>query len=158
MSLSRCRQVVALGCFLVLGCAPQTPPAKTPPAQPPVAQPPAQATQPAETANTPSAPVVAQAGVGKKGQSLKNETGFGKMIAAPVVTLFAVEQRAVFDIQLPKAMQLFNATEGRNPKSHEEFMTRIIKESQIKLPELPAGWSYRYHTDDSKLWAHPPGQ
>ncbi len=55
-------------------------------------------------------------------------------------------------------MQLFNATEGRNPKSHAEFMEKIIKEGQIKLPELWEGETYRYDPKTAELWVDPPPQ
>ncbi len=79
----------------------------------------------------------AEAGVGKQGQSLKNEAGVGRMVAQPAITLFAVKQRVVFEIQIPQAMQLYQAEKGNPPKTHEEFMTRIIQANNIKLPELP---------------------
>jgi hypothetical protein len=101
---------------------------------------------------------VARAGVGKRGQSLRNETGVGGMIAQPAVTLFAVEQRMVFDVSIPHAMQLWEASNGRKPKSHEEFMTQIIKGNSINLPELPAGKVYRYHPDDGLLYVHPANE
>ena len=95
--------------------------------------------------------VLAEVGVGKKGQSLKDEKGIGGMIAQPARTLFAVEQRAVFDIQIPSAVKLFEATEGRKPKSHDEYMAMIIKANQIKLPELPPGQTYVYDPQVGEL-------
>jgi hypothetical protein len=49
------------------------------------------------------------------------------------------------------ALDLFNATEGRYPKDYNEFMTRIIKENQIKLPVLPGGAKYAYDVEKHKL-------
>jgi hypothetical protein len=100
------------------------------------------------------APVVATAGVGKEGQSLKGESGLGGMIAAPASTLFSVRQRAVFEIKIPQAINLFQGLEGRKPKDHEEFMTKIIQANSIALPELPSGKIYRYHPDDGQLYVH----
>jgi hypothetical protein len=149
-----------------LGCEPSaTPPTTLPQASSPAVQPghasdappPASAqtppTQPAEVRV--EEPVVAKAGVAKQGQSLRNEQGIGRMIAQPAITLFTVRERAVFEIQIPSAMNLFNATEGRAPKNHDEFMTKIINQNQIKLPELPAGKTYQYHPEDAQLWVHP---
>lgn len=110
--------------------------------------------QPAESQQS-FTPRVAETGVGKQGQSLEGESGVGKMIAQPAITLFRVKQKVVFEIQIPKTMQLFKALEGRNPKSHAEFMKEIIKKGQIKLPELPAGQIYNYHPDDGQLWVEP---
>jgi hypothetical protein len=49
------------------------------------------------------------------------------------------------------AVDLFNASEGRYPKDYDEFMTRIIKENQIKLPVLPGGAKYAYDVENHKL-------
>lgn len=103
-------------------------------------------------------PKVAEAGVGKQGQSLQNESGVGRMIAQPAITLFAVKQRVVFEIQIPQAVNLYQASEGKFPATHDEFMTKIIKANQINLPELPAGQEYKYHPEDHQLWVHPIGQ
>ncbi len=126
-------------CGLLAGCDPVSPTASTPPATPPAA-----------TEST-----KAQVGVGKQGRSLDNETGVGKMISAPVSAFFAVKERVAFDIQIPQALNLFRATEGRFPKSHDEFMQKIVKANQIKLPELPAGMVYRFNTELGELWVDP---
>lgn len=49
------------------------------------------------------------------------------------------------------AIDLFNASEGRYPKDYDEFMTRIIKANNIKLPVLPGGWKYAYDVPNHKL-------
>ncbi len=49
------------------------------------------------------------------------------------------------------ALNIFNANEGRYPNSHEEFMTRIIKENKIELPVLPGGKQYQYDVENHKL-------
>ena len=113
------------------------------------------AEQPPEQAETPPEPRRAEAGVGKQGQSLEDETGAGAIIAQPARTLFDVQQRAVFEIQIPQAMKLFEATEGRKPQSHEEFMQRIIQANRIQLPELPEGQQYRYDPEKGELWVYP---
>lgn len=126
-------------CVLYAGCEPM-PTASNPPA-------------PAVSAPTES--VKAQVGVGAKGRSLDNETGVGKMVSAPVSAFFAVKERVAFDIKIPQALALFRASEGRFPKSHDEFMTKIVKANQIKLPELPAGMVYRFDTERGELWVDP---
>ncbi len=121
-----------------LGCTPQA----TPPPAPTVA--------PTE--------VVAQkavAGVGKQGQSLRNDTGVAKMISGPASALFNVKQKAVLEIQIPQALQLFQATEGRLPKSHDEFMQRIVQENKLVLPELPEGAVYHFNIEIGELWVYP---
>ncbi len=72
--------------------------------------------QPAAAPAPPPEPVKAEAGVGKQGQSLKNESGVGRMVAQPAITLFAVKQRVVFEIQIPQAMNLYEAEKGYKPR------------------------------------------
>jgi hypothetical protein len=54
-------------------------------------------------------------------------------------------------IQVTQAVDLFNASEGRYPKDHEEFMQRIIKENNIKLPVLPYKGKYMYDVEHHEL-------
>jgi hypothetical protein len=49
------------------------------------------------------------------------------------------------------ALDLFNASEGRYPKDYDEFMSKIIKANNIKLPVLPGGWKYAYDVPNHKL-------
>ncbi|MCC6509559.1 MAG: hypothetical protein IT423_10655 [Pirellulaceae bacterium] len=128
--------------FIGLGCTP--PPAPPAAAPPPAAEPP-----------PPAAPIKAEAGVGKQGQSLKNEGAVGRFFAQPAITLFTVKQRVVFEIQIPQAMNLYQASNGYKPKSHDEFMTHIIKANNIALPILPEGQVYKYHPDEGVLYVHP---
>jgi hypothetical protein len=60
-----------------------------------------------------------------------------------------VEQ--ISKMYIDHAVDLFNASEGRYPKDYEEFKTRIIKANNIKLPVLPAGWTYAYDVANHKL-------
>ncbi|GAB5404993.1 MAG: hypothetical protein Aurels2KO_32240 [Aureliella sp.] len=101
------------------------------------------------------APVAAQkatAGVGKQGQKLKDEPD---IIAGPVKVLFKFKQQAVLDIQIPQALQLFKASNGRMPKSHDEFMQQIVEANRLQLPELPDGAVYRFNTEKGELWVYP---
>lgn len=117
-----------------------TPPAITPP-------PDASAADASSPGNAPVR-VAAEAGVGKQGQSLKNESGI--MVEA-AKAYFNVRQRSVFDIQIPQALKLFEATEGRKPRSQEEFMERIVKANNIKLPTLPGNDKYVYDVERGEL-------
>lgn len=97
-------------------------------------------------------------GVGIRGDSLRNEEGIGKIIASPAVTYFNVREKAVFEIQIPHALNLYKALEGKLPKSHEEFMDKIVKANGIQLPELKPGMKYRYRPDQGELgelWVEP---
>lgn len=66
------------------------------------------------------------------------------IVTVPVSTYFKAQEMAVFRMQIPSAMNLFQASEGRYPNSEEEFMAKIIKANQIVLPKLPEGDVYFY--------------
>jgi len=155
---------------LLAGCIPTPPPAPKSPAQPSTPEPSAavpaapapiaatpEATAP-EAAASPAPPmerVAAKAGVGKKGQSLKNDTG---ITVEPVKQLIRFEQRAVFDIQIKQALDLYKASTGSHPKTHEEFMEKVINANGIKLPELPAGQKYVFDPEQAQLMVERPQQ
>lgn len=121
--------------------APATPAAAAKPAQTRPATPPA-ATPPKEKP--------AAVGVGKKGR------GYGEgVVATPAASYWAIRERVAFDIQIPEAMKLFKAMEGRAPKDHNEFMEKIIKANNIHLPELPEGDRYRYDPKTELLMVDP---
>jgi len=93
----------------------------------------------------------AEVGVGKKGR------GYGKgYVATPIGSLFAFQERKVFEIEIPHAMNLFKAAEGRPPKDHEEFMEKIIRANHIRLPELPPEHRYRYDPQTEQLMVEQP--
>jgi hypothetical protein len=146
-NLSACAFVV-FGVLTFIGCdQPAATPSKTEPATP---SPTTSAAQPAQTpvaqpaAATPTQK--AAAGVGEKGH------GYGEgLVATPAATFFNVKERVAFDIQIPQAMQLFKATEGHAPKTHAEFMEKIIKANMIHLPQLPEGKKYRYDPKTEQL-------
>ncbi len=95
---------------------------------------------------------VAKAGVGVKGNSLDDINGEDPrmLMAGPVKAYFNAREKIVFEIQLPQSANLFNALNGRNPKTHEEYMKEVV--GPIQLPELPKGMVYRYHPDTNELW------
>ena len=97
--------------------------------------------------------VAAEAGVGKKGQSLKNDTG---MIVEPVKQLIRFEQKAVFDLQIKPALEFYKASNGSYPKTHEEFMDKIVKENGIVLPTLPEGQKYVFDPEQGQLMVERP--
>jgi hypothetical protein len=92
----------------------------------------------------------AEVGVGVKGQGYG-----GGLVTEPIRTRFRVEERLNFD-QVTYALKLFEASEGRAPKSHEEFMEKIITANNISLPELPAGQSYVYDPEAKQLNVQVP--
>jgi hypothetical protein len=138
-----------------------TPPVQAQPAPQPVAQPtpvaPVPATPiPAVPAGVPQGDmerVKAQKGVGIAGRSLDPYEG---VIVTPAKTLFTVRERVVFEAEIPKALQLYKATSGQGPKSHDEFMTQVIQANQIRLPELPPGQRYVYDPKTEELNVERP--
>ena len=109
-----------------------------------------QAPATAEPAREPTREV-AGVGVGKKGRKLEKHKGTGQIIAQPAVSFFRAKEKIIFEIVIPKNMQLFEATNGRFPKSHDEFMKEIVEFGQIQLPELPEGGSYVYDPKTHQL-------
>ncbi len=123
-----------------------------PPATPPAAGP---ADEPASPA------IVAQqavAGVGKQGQKLQQHSDAQKIITGPAHALLQFKQKAVLEIQIPQALQLFQASEGRFPKSHAEFMEKVVQPNKIQLPELPEGAVYHFNTEKNELWVYPENE
>ena len=110
----------------------------------------AAAVAPPKEAQTPDE--VAKVGVGVQGNSLDSINGNDPrmLIAGPVKAFFNTKERIVFDIELPRSAQLFNALKGRDPKTHEEYMQEVV--GQIKLPKLPDGKIYKFHPDTNELW------
>lgn len=73
------------------------------------------------------------------------------IVTVPISTYFHAQEAAVFKIQIPSAMNLFQASEGRFPNSEEEFMQQIVRANQIVLPKLPEGDSYFYDVQSHTL-------
>ena len=53
--------------------------------------------------------------------------------------------------QIRQSLELYRAQTGDYPKSHEEFMTGVIKQYKIRLPVLPAGRQYKYDVENHQL-------
>ncbi len=75
-------------------------------------------------------------------------------VTDPITGPLAVLKNA--QLQIPQlaiehALNLFQASEGRFPESHSEFMQRIITENQIRLPELAANLKYEYDVANHRL-------
>ena len=172
-----CATILVVACLCIAGCrsevsqpsdaGPEPPVVQTPsqtptPSSPPAASettPPAQANGPPTTETNGSETSVqreaAGVGVGIKGRSLDGED-VNKMIAEPARQYFRLRERLVFEAEIPKAMQLYQATEGQAPKSHEEFMQKIIEANSIRLPDLPPGGRYIYDPSTEQLMVERP--
>ncbi|HEY6564802.1 MAG TPA: hypothetical protein VIY86_09920 [Pirellulaceae bacterium] len=156
-----------------LGCDGSAPPpaSSTPPPQASAPAGPdltagiAQAASQAATAQTDASPPppteepemiseVATVGSGKKGHGYG-----GGMYTEPARAFFRTKERIAFEIQIPDAMKTYKALDrdGKGPKTHEEFMEKIIQESSIVLPNLPEGHRYRYDPETEDLLVERPG-
>jgi hypothetical protein len=97
--------------------------------------------------------VKAEKGVGLKGRSLDEYEGYA---VTPVKALFAAKERIAFEIEVPHALALYDATNGGPPKTHEEFMKNVIEANKIKLPVLPDGQEYLYDPERNELMVKRP--
>jgi hypothetical protein len=93
----------------------------------------------------------AKVGVGKKGRY----EGSG-LVVTPLKAYFRSKERMAYDIQVPQALQLYQATNGHYPKTQEEFDTHILEANNIKLPELPPGHRYIYDPQSHQLMVGQP--
>lgn len=88
----------------------------------------------------------AEFGVGAKGHDYQPGA-----LTTPLSVYFTIQERMVFEIKLPKAIQMFKAMENRFPKSQEEFMEKVVKENDIELPPLRDGDRYVYDPKAGEL-------
>ncbi|WP_347244572.1 hypothetical protein [Thermogutta sp.] len=131
--------------------------AAPPPVSPP-SSPPGSAMVPPPPTSPQALPAAAQGqyvkadvGVGQKGSSL--QPGF---LTTPVYVYFRSQEHMAFRIQVPQALQLFEAEHGRKPESHEEFWREIIEKNNIQLPRLPPGHRYVYDPQRGELMVEVP--
>lgn len=54
-------------------------------------------------------------------------------------------------MHIDQAVRLFEAENGRYPRDYDEFMEKIIKRNNIKLPVLPRQMEYQYDEENHKL-------
>ena len=99
---------------------------------------------------------IAGVGVGKQGQGLGDVSSANpaNFVAAPAKAYFQIKERIVFEQLIPKVMQLYQATNGHLPKTHEAYM-KELEANRIKLPELPEGQVYRYRPEEGELYVEP---
>lgn len=94
---------------------------------------------------------LALAGCGQKDQSSNtkptNAAASGNPVTAPVDYLGAVAkakksaEKTIDTVEINKAIQLFNVSEGRNPKDLNEL---VAEKYLTKLPEAPYGMKIVY--------------
>lgn len=150
--------LLLLAVALVAGCEDQSSnsSSQAKPAAPQPPQPPgAVGAAPAEQEKEKTERVKAEVGVGKKGRRLEKD-GLVRIMTVPALAYFRTEQRVVFEIQIPHALNLYKAMNGKAPKTEESFMKEIIEFNRIELPELPAGHRYVYDPQAGELMVERP--
>jgi hypothetical protein len=159
--------LLALLLAVTFGCneSPQVP-ATPPPTKPAVSLPPppppsssteAASAAPPSAAKEPGSDVPpgmvrekADIGSGKKGHYEED------IVSTPAAVYWQTRENVAFRIQIPHAIDLYQATTGHAPKSHKEFMEEIIKKNMIQLPELPEGHRYVYDPATKELMVERP--
>jgi len=141
---------------------PTTPP--PPPAQKPAqmsAQPPGgapSAQQPGRAQGPPPSGQATQRAVADVGVGQKGHYGQG-IITTPLDAIWRTDEALAFRVKIKHALDLYKATnDGRGPATHEEFMEKIIRENQIRLPDLPPGHRYKYDPKLGELMVERPAQ
>jgi hypothetical protein len=71
-------------------------------------------------------------------------------VTAPLAAYQPMIQR-ISDIEITHAVRIFQALNDRYPKDYDEFMSKIIKENNIQLPQLPLSLAYQYDVENHKL-------
>ena len=80
----------------------------------------------------------------------KRSRGVGGYAGAVFGARFWAEHQMIIN-NIKHALDLYNAEHGNYPKTHEEFMEKIIDANQIALPELDEGQEYIYDPEDHTL-------
>ncbi|MBN2579815.1 MAG: hypothetical protein JXB10_12580 [Pirellulales bacterium] len=127
----------------------ETPP--PPPRQAETPTPPGRSETPAQTPPPPGM-IREKADVGS---GAKGHYGPG-VVTTPAATYWRIRENIAYRINIPHAIQLFEASEGRPLKSEKEFWDRIIKENRIHLPELPPGHRYFFDLKAKELMVEKP--
>lgn len=84
---------------------------------------------------------------GKKGKKSREAGGYLGAVGSARFT--SVNSMTIN--QYKHALNLYWGTNGYYPKTHDEFMEKIIKFNQIKLPDLDEGVKYIYDPEDHLL-------
>jgi hypothetical protein len=114
-------------------------------------------------ASAPATPQVADGGQAggstekaMRGVGAKGSTYGGGIITEPVRQYWLLRDAAVFEIQIPSAINLFHAEHNRFPKDLAEFRREILEPASIKLPELREGDEYDYDSKTGELLVRHP--
>lgn len=78
-------------------------------------------------------------------------------VTAPLAAYGPMVER-ISIVEMDHAVRLFQASEGRYPKDYDEFMEKIVKANNIRLPALPYGGKYQYDEANHTLQIVRPPQ
>ena len=129
--------------------SPSPPATPAPPTSPPTPSAESGATEPA---GPPPGYVRERAGVGATGKG-NYRPG---ILTTPLSVYWRAQERIIFEQQIPHAMQLYHAMNGRYPGSWEEFEREILIPNGIRLPTLPPGHRYHYDPQSGQLMVEKP--
>ncbi len=73
------------------------------------------------------------------------------ILTTPLAAGFTAKQKLSL-FQVTHALNLYWGAEGRYPKSHDEFMEKVIEANQIVLPPLQEPYEYQYNPEDHQLY------
>jgi hypothetical protein len=79
----------------------------------------------------------------------------GGFITEPVSQYWGMRESMTFK-NIEHAMNLYNATNGNYPRTHQEFMEQIIQPGRISLPPLHDGETYFYDPESHELKVRKP--
>ena len=105
--------------------------------------------KPVEPAPT-EARKTAEVGDGKKGH-YKEKFGRMSIFDTTIGTMYRTKEKLTYNVLIPHAMDLYKATNGYFPKTHEEFKREILDANNIKLPELKEGCRYEYNPEKAVM-------
>ena len=132
--------VVLLTVAWMFGCEPASEVSNNSPAAPPPPPPPAGEVAAANSVDEQQQPKgeVAKSGFGAKGHYESND-----LLSVTVSARFRAEERLLLG-KITHGLQLYKATHGDYPDTHEEFWKEIIEKNFIAMPKLKPGEEYRY--------------
>jgi hypothetical protein len=74
----------------------------------------------------------------------------GGIITEPLAQRWRMQDRIIMQ-HVDYALKLYQADQGRYPATHEEFMEKIVRGNNLKLPDLPPGQRYLYDVETHEL-------
>ena len=83
-------------------------------------------------------------------QVVDSKIKYTNPITGPLEAYDPMKQK-ISEIAITQSVELFRATEGRYPKDYDEFMTKVIKQNGVRLPELGVGKRYEYDVANHTL-------